>query len=159
MLFWKLSYERTFCWSRHVRGCCAENRLMVVSGSFLVKGHVMFCWGRHLRGYVIFEKSINITQQTVDNAFNIGSPCNSLLVFVGLWWCWSLLMTPLRWFFADFCLSWLRRDKCTKGLLVIFQLLLAASVDLCQSAEPCGFFWIEQLLLIHVWCLASELDC
>lgn len=27
------------------------------------------------------------------------------------------------------------------------------------SAEPRGFFWIEPLLLIHVWCLLTGLEC
>jgi hypothetical protein len=45
--------------------------------------------------------------------------------------------------------------KCTKELLVVFLVFLDTLV---KSVEPCGFFWIE-LLLIHVWFLASGLDC
>jgi hypothetical protein len=32
----------------------------------------------------------------------------------------------------------------------LFWLVLATSVDLWESVEPLGFFWIELLLLIHV---------
>lgn len=35
-------------------------------------------------------------------------------------------------------------------------LLLCTSADL---SDHCGFFWIELLLLIHVWCLPMGLDC
>ena len=40
----------------------------------------------------------------------------------------------------------------------MFQLLLAASVNFHQSAEPLSFFWIKSLLLTPVWCFASGLD-
>lgn len=51
MSFWKLSSGRMFCWSRHVRGCFAENRRGVFLQVALVKRHVMFCWSRCSRGY------------------------------------------------------------------------------------------------------------
>jgi hypothetical protein len=35
--------------------------------------------------------------------------------------------------------------------------VLAASVDLCRLAEPCGFFWIEPVLKIRVdWASGNE---
>lgn len=37
-----------------------------------------------------------------------------------------------------------------------FLLLLQTQADL---AEPRGFFWMDPLLLIHVWCLPIRLEC
>jgi hypothetical protein len=48
----------------------------------LVKGHVMFCWSRCLRSHVTLEKSVSITQQTVDDALVL-APLTSH--------CWSSL--------------------------------------------------------------------
>lgn len=39
----------------------------------------MFCWSWHLGGYMMFGKSINITQQTVDDAL-------ALVLLAGLRW-------------------------------------------------------------------------
>lgn len=69
-----------------------------------------------------------------------------------LWHWFNLLL------FTDLHLSWLHREKHTKGLLAVFQMFLAASTD-CWWAEPCAFFWNKLLLLICVWCFASRLDC
>ena len=44
-------------------------------------------------------------------------------------------------------------ERNTRNLLVVFQLLLAASVDLGRLAEPYTFFWIDLPLLIRKWCL------
>jgi hypothetical protein len=60
--------------------------------------------------------------------------------------------------FAGLCLLWLCKEKCTKELLVVFQLLPATTADSCRSVLPLDFFWMEALLLIHVWCFASGLD-
>ena len=62
-------------------------------------------------------------------------------------------------FLVDHHLSWLCGEKCTKELLVVFLLLLAAPMDLWQLVEPCCFFWIKLLLPIYVWCLPRGLDC
>jgi hypothetical protein len=146
VLFRKLSYERMFCWSRHVRG------------------HVMSCWSGHLRGCVMFGKSISRTQQTVKGHSCIGSHCNTLLVLVGLCQGMSHTGTPCNasWVFACLhwpCLSPLHKEKCAKELLVIFQMLLAVSSDSCRfGSEPHSFSWIKPLLLIHVWCLPITLD-
>jgi len=66
-----------------MRGCSPENRHMVfLSGSCLVKEHVVFSWSSYLRGHVTFRKSISITQQTMDNAVPL--VCLATL-------CWSSL--------------------------------------------------------------------
>ena len=87
----------------------------------------------------------------------IDSPCNSLPVFVGLCWCWPLLSTLLHWF-TLLSSQIFTCEKCTKELLVVLWLILAASSDLCRSAETCSFFSIGQLPLIPVWCSANGLD-
>jgi hypothetical protein len=48
------------------------------------------------------------------------------------------------------------REKCTKKLVVVFWQLLATSSDSGRLAEPCDFFWIDLLLLIHEWCLQMD---
>ncbi|EDM08705.1 similar to RIKEN cDNA 3110040N11, isoform CRA_b [Rattus norvegicus] len=47
-------------------------------------------------------------------------------------------------------------EKCTKELLVVSWLLLAASTNSHKLMEPCSFPWIKPLLLIHVWCLLVD---
>ena len=139
--FWKLSSERMFCWSRHVRGRFAEKDIWCLSGHCLVKkGHVMFCWSRSLRGHVIFGKNISITQQTVDNA---------------------LALVSLA-FLVDLHLS--QSDFIEKNAPKNFSWYSGGFWPLLQPpadwpAETRGFFWIEPLLPIHVWCSASGLDC
>ena len=77
----------------------------------------------------------------------VGLPCNALLVFTVLW------------------LSRVHRKRCTKKLLVVFQLLFAASGNPADSAElqflllwatttdSCLVFahWTGLPLPIHVW--------
>jgi hypothetical protein len=106
------------------------------SGSRLMRG----CFAEAGPWEVMFGKSLSRTQQTV-SGFCIGSPRNVSLVFTDL-------------------LLWLHREKLAKEL-VLFWLLLAASMDLCwfSSLEPRGFFWIEPPLLIPVWSLPTGLDC
>ena len=98
-----------------------------------------------LKEHVMFAKSANIIQQTVDSAV----------------WYWFAL--PL---FANHCLSWLGREKHIKD--VVFLHLLATSEDSGRLAKPQGFFWIKLPLLICEWCLqvdqattadSSELNC
>ena len=99
-----------------------------------------------------------------------GSPCDSLLVFIGLCWTWSLLMTLWHWFVLPSSLVIVchvcceRREKCTKELLVVvpsFLLILQTLADLkslsLSSVLNCHCWsvngvseWIELLLLIHV---------
>ena len=141
MFFWKLSSERMFCWSRHVRGRFAEKDIWCLSGHCLVKkGHVMFCWSRSLRGHVIFGKNISITQQTVDNALALVS----LAFLVDL----HLSQSDFIEKNAPKNFSWYSGG---------FWRLLQPPAD--WPAETRGFFWIEPLLPIHVWCSASGLDC
>lgn len=113
-------------------GVLLRTQTWCFSGSYLKRRHVMFCYSGHLRKHVMFEKGINITQQTVENTV----------------WYWFAL--PL---FADHCFSWLHREKCTKELLVLFHQLLANFMAPGQLAEPHGFFWIKLPLLICEWCL------
>jgi hypothetical protein len=75
----------------------------------------------------------------------------ALPLFAGLHWALLALIFPNTdslVLFTDHCLLCLHREKCTKELLMVFQQLLDASTDLGQLAEPCGFFWIDLLLLI-----------
>jgi hypothetical protein len=64
MVFWKLSYERTFFFPE--ADIWEDVLLRTVTwrfcGSCLEKGHVMFCQSRCLRGHVMFGKGININQ-------------------------------------------------------------------------------------------------
>jgi hypothetical protein len=77
----------------------------------------MFCWGRHLKGGMMFTKSVSSTQQTMIDALALVSSCNVSRVFAGL------------------CLLWLHSGKCTRELLIVFQLLLAVSADSCLGVS------------------------
>ena len=77
----------------------------------------MFCWGRHLKGGRMFTKSVSSTQQTMIDALALVSSCNVSRVFAGL------------------CLLWLHSGKCTRELLIVFQLLLAVSADSCLGVS------------------------
>lgn len=68
VFFRKLYYKRMFCWGRHMRGCFAEHRHVVFSGSCLVKEHVSCYWSRWLRRRMLFGKSISLTQWTRHDA-------------------------------------------------------------------------------------------
>ena len=104
------------------------------------KGHVMFYWSRSLRGHMIFGKYISITQQTVDNALALVS----LAFLVDL----HLSQSDFIEKNAPKNFSWYSGG---------FWRLLQPPAD--WPAETRGFFWIEPLLPIHVWCSASGLDC
>lgn len=118
-----------------MRGCFAEHRHVVFSGSCLVKEPEIFC--------LIFRKSISRTQQRVGDTL-------ALVRLAGFHWALLMLcFTDNRLalvhlaFFADLHLWLLGREKYTKELLVpLLQLLLATSVDLGRLAEPRIFFWI-----------------
>ena len=132
------------------------------SGSYLVRDHMMvclfvclfvfwtlFCWNRtqegfcrskYLRGPLMFGKSISRTPQMLKDAF-------------------ALLCLPL------FSWSSLCREKCAKGFLMEFWLILAASAvstltqqwALCaDAAEPCSFCWTESLLLTPVFAIGLD---
>lgn len=125
---WKFWFLQRFGWvmccfsaSCLIRGCCwaevdmGEDVLLgKIHGSCLVKRHALLCWNGDWRGHMITLKAMTITQQRVLGRSCIGSPCNALLYFVYLY------------------LSWCRREKRTKELLVVFQPPLDTSVDLCQ---------------------------
>ena len=135
---WAIQYQFwTPSWSEHFWLLWRLSCLMgCFSGSRLMRG----CFAEAGPWEVMFGKSLSRTQQTV-SGFCIGSPRNVSLVFTDL-------------------LLWLHREKLAKEL-VLFWLLLAASMDLCwfSSLEPRGFFWIEPPLLIPVWSLPTGLDC
>ena len=84
----------------------------------------------------------------------------ALLVSTGLRWHWASLMMLWHWLPLISTLIFACHNSgknCTKELLMVFWMLLAALVDSCWLAKPCGYFWIKQLLLIHVWCFTSGL--
>lgn len=125
MFFWKLSYERMLLPKQtHGRMFCWEHTCGVFLEAARKKG--MWCFPR-VDTWVMSRKSVNITQQIVDN--------DTL-------WHWFTL--PL---FAVHCLSWLCRKKCTKELLVVFWRLLGAFPDSSWLVEPHSFFWIKMPLL------------
>ena len=141
MFFWKLSSERMFCWSRHVRGCFAENRHMVFFWTLSWEEgacDVLLKWMFERTSEI--GKYISITQQTVDNA---------------------LALVSLA-FLVDLHLS--QSDFIEKNAPKNFSWYSGGFWPLLQPpadwpAETRGFFWIEPLLPIHVWCSASGLDC
>lgn len=149
---WRLSCVMScFSGSSLLRGCFVEadmwedalQRIDIwcFSGRCLEKkGHVMFYWSRSLRGHMIFGKNLSITQQTVDNA---------------------LALVSLA-FLVDLHLS--QSDFIEKNAPKNFSWYSGGFWPLLQPpadwpAETRGFFWIEPLLPIHVWCSASGLDC
>jgi hypothetical protein len=86
---------------------------------------------------MVFGKSINITQQTVDDTLALVCLATLCRAFGG-GASWELVFTDKTLalvhlaFFADLHLLCLHREKYTaKELLVVFCLLLAASVDSC----------------------------
>lgn len=124
---WRQSCALCFSGNCLISGCFIENRHVCFSGGCLVKGHAMFCWSRCSRGLMMFGTSISITQQmTVSDL--------SLVLFAGHRWASlmliftdNILALVCLDFLADLHLLWFHREKHTKKLLVVFQLLLAAS--------------------------------
>ena len=138
-----------------MRGCFAENRHMVVFFFFFLetffwKGMRCFArmdaWEDMWFFWNKYKYNLVDSGQCSDN----GSPCWPLLNFADD----TLALVHLAFFFG-FCLSRLCREKCTRDLLAVFQLYLAASMAL-WLVEPHGFFWIEPLLLVQVWCFANS---
>lgn len=116
--FWKLPCEMIIC---------GEQTCSV----FLKAGcwHSTFCQGQHLRGHMMFGKSINITQQMVDKILALvllATFCWSWFGFDDAGLCWWHPCIGLTCFLTDLHLSWLHREKQTKELLVVFQLLLTS---------------------------------
>lgn len=73
--------------------------------------------------------------------------------------CLSLLKTTIYCFTLHFIAElslWSLNRRLTKELLVRFQRLLAVSLDFGPIGEPQRFFWIEVLLLVHLWCPLSR---
>lgn len=116
-------------------GYFAENRHVVFSGSCLDKGPVD----------VLPQQTLERTQDVW-----IEYKCKPPVMDDTVWYWFSL---PL---FAGPCLSWLRRKKWTKELLMVFQRLLAASEDSGWFAGPFAFFYIKWPWLIHEWCLQVD---
>ena len=96
------------------------------SGSRLRNRHVLCCCGWYLRGHMMLGNVTNITQQTMENTV----------------WYWFTLP-----FSAGLSWSWIHRQKCNKGLLVVSQQLPATSTDSAWLAVSRNL-WIKLLLLI-----------
>jgi hypothetical protein len=92
------------------------------------------------------KKYINIAQWAVDNTGWHWSPLHSLLVSIGLCWCWSSLMMlggigiPYHSLLVTICHDSIEEKSTKKLVVVVFWQLLAASADLGQLAESCSFF-------------------
>lgn len=146
-----------FCWSRHVGGGLAENR------------HAAFFWkllGERTRDVLLerlLERTWDVWKECryniVDSALD-GAPVLVYLAGLGLRWHWSSLMIPWHWFsllpssiFA--CHNFVERHA-PKNFWW-FWLRLAPLVYSGWLAEPCGYLWIKQLLLTHVWYFTSGL--
>jgi hypothetical protein len=55
------------------------------------------------------------------------------------------------------CFAGLHIEKCPEELPVEFWMILVASTGAHEDlAEPCGFCWMEQVLLFHVWSLLLD---
>jgi hypothetical protein len=92
-----------------------------------VRGYIIFSWSRHLTGNMVFRKNMNITPEDTERTL---LHCNALRHFAGL--CWSSLY----------------REKCTKELLIVFQLILITSSDLYQFGGALRFLLNWTLLVI-----------
>lgn len=65
----------------------------------------LFCWGRHMRGRMIFGKSLSRTQQTVNDALSLVCPaklCWLLLVFAGYHFVERNVPNNLSWYCSCF---------------------------------------------------------
>ena len=159
MFFWKLSYERRFCWSRHVKGGLLRADIWCFSGSCLGKGHVGFCWRRCLRGHMTFGKGISITQEIVDDAVPLVH-LDSL--------CWSSLDiadTGLHWWQCDIGLPCL---LCWSLFVVTLQREIHQRTSHDIPAASCHFprlgvigralwFLLDQTAIADSWCLQMDL--
>lgn len=140
-----------------MRGCFAEadtledvllrRHMWCFSGRCLV----MFCWSRCFRGCTTFRKNVSVILQRVRGALALDR-------FAMLHW--PLLMTLLHCYtlqpLTGLCLSWLCRDKHTKGLFMVLWLVLAASMDSCQLSEPLSFFWTEPQYCRQDWTVVTD---
>jgi hypothetical protein len=121
-----------FWWSRHVRGCFAENRH---SNVFMEAAWWKVLWC--LVGVEAWE-ACDVWKEFKYNPTNsgqcscIGLPCNSLLVIVGLHWGWSLRTTLLHWF-------------------ALLSLLIIACCDIVERNALKNFWWYSRcfLALLH----------
>ena len=98
----------------------------------------------------MFGKDINTAQHTVTTLCGVGLP-STLLDFADVWF-----ISPRCWFV---CCDFIQSNSSKS-----FSWYSSGFLPLLQTpagwwAEPCSVFWIELLLLIHVWCLPSRLDC
>jgi hypothetical protein len=66
-----------------MRGCPTEADMWCLSGSCLLKGHVMFIWSRCLRGHVNFGKSLSRIHQTVGDALALACLVRVCWIFLG----------------------------------------------------------------------------
>ena len=109
----------------------------------------MFCWEQT---HVVFfwklpgERACDVWKEHKYN------PTDILALVHLATLCWSWLGFPdaglWGWYSCIVCHDFVERN--TPKNFWLFWLVLATSVDLWESVEPLGFFWIELLLLIHV---------
>lgn len=133
MLFWKLSYERTFCWSRHVRGCLAENRLMVVFWKLSGERACDVLLGQTLK------RTCDVWKGCKHNPTDSGQCFQHwfvLQLFTGL--CWSLLMLVFT-------------DNTRVDSLLIF-----AYHDFIETNAPKAFWWYSSCFLLLLWICANR---
>lgn len=128
MFLWKLSYERMY-----LKGFCEADIWENV-----------FC------------------EQTCRRMFGWDRQRTMLWHWFTCHFCWSSLCfadvinveETVAWihltFFLEYHLLWLCREKCTKELMIPWE-LPATLADTGWMGEPHGFFWIELTLLVYKW--------
>jgi hypothetical protein len=138
MLFWKLSYKRMFWWEK-THGAFLEVDLW--------KG--MWCFaGADRREHVIW-KEYKYNPTGSGRCSCTGSPGHSLLIFVGLCWCWSSLTILLHRFTLPSTLIFTCCDlvekmhpppkKCTEWYSSCFSPLLQTRADWWILSVSSGF--------------------
>ena len=125
MSFWKVSYERMFYWSSHLGRCFAENRLCFLEAAWW-KGMWCFC----LKGHMVVDVAVALVCPATFCWFSLG------FADAGLCWWHS-------------CLLRCHREKWIKELLVLFLLLLAASMGSCGSSE--SQFLLDRATATYYW--------
>jgi hypothetical protein len=145
MLFWKLPYEKMVCWSRHVRGCFAENR------------YVVFFWKLPGERSCDVWKECKYNQQTVD-----GAPALVCLAIL----CWlSVVMTSYREMYKDpLMVFWLLLAASTStdsgwSVCGALRFMLYSGLSWCYGFmfSVCQVDWTATADLC--WCFASGLVC
>ena len=88
----------------------------------------------------------------------IGLPCDFLLVFVGLCWCSSSLVTLWHWFMLPSALTIICHDFIERNAPKNFW-YSSGFLELPQTRvirRALWFYWIELPLLICEWCLQVD---